>query len=437
MQPEIRYARSGDVHIAFQVFGRGSVDLIFIPGFVSNVELYWDDPSHAHWLHRLARFSRVIAFDKRGTGLSDRVVALPSFEQRMDDVRAVMDAAQSERAAILGVSEGGSLAALFAATYPERCSALLLYGAFAEFRSWFPTPERLNGFFEYAEKRWGSGDNLPVYAPSRVNDPTFQNWWGRRERMGASPAAAMALMRMNSEINITGILSAIRVPTLVLHRTEDRAISIEGGRLLAERIPGARLIEFAGEDHLPYIGENADEMVDAIEEFVTGSRAEIEADRVLATVLFTDIVNSTKRASEVGDRVWRSILDRHDAAVRREIQQFRGRVVKPLGDGFLATFDGPARAVRCAAAITKAVPAFGVEVRAGLHTAEIELRGDDVGGIAVHIASRVADVAQPGQVLVSSTVRDLVAGSNLRFRDAGTRRLKGLAEDIRLFSVID
>jgi class 3 adenylate cyclase len=437
MQPETRYARSGDLHIAYQVFGAGSVDLVIVPGFISNVEETWDNPSAARWLDRLSRFARVIAFDKRGTGLSDRVEAVPSLDERMDDARAVMDAAHSERAVLLGISEGGSLATLFAASHPDRCTSLILYGAFAKFSGWYPTEEKLAGFYRYVEEKWGTGESVWKYAPSLADDAGFKKIWARHERVGATPAAAKALMRMNQEIDISGVLSAIRVPTLVIHRTEDIAVSIEEGRFLAQHIPHARLAEFAGADHLPYVGANADDIADEIEEFVTGSRPDVEPDRVLATVMLTDIVDSTKRASELGDRRWRALLDRHDDLVRQEISRLRGREVKALGDGFLATFDGPARAVRCAAAIAEAVKALGLQVRCGLHTGEIELKGTDIAGIAVHIAARIAAQAQGSQVLVSSTVRDLVAGSGLRFVDEGARSLKGISDEVRVFSVAD
>jgi class 3 adenylate cyclase len=437
MQPDTRYARSGDLHIAYQVFGAGSVDLVLVPGFISNVEETWDNPSAARWLDRLSRFARVIAFDKRGTGLSDRVEAVPSLDERMDDARAVMDAAHSERAVLLGISEGGSLATLFAASHPDRCTSLILYGAFAKFSGWYPTEEKLAGFYRYVEEKWGTGESVWKYAPSLADDAGFKKIWARHERVGATPAAAKALMRMNQEIDISGVLSAIRVPTLVIHRTEDIAVSIEEGRFLAQHIPHARLAEFAGADHLPYVGANADDIADEIEEFVTGSRPDVEPDRVLATVMLTDIVDSTKRASELGDRRWRALLDRHDDLVRQEISRLRGREVKALGDGFLATFDGPARAVRCAAAIAEAVKALGLQVRCGLHTGEIELKGTDIAGIAVHIAARIAAQAQGSQVLVSSTVRDLVAGSGLRFVDEGARSLKGISDEVRVFSVAD
>jgi class 3 adenylate cyclase len=435
MQPETRYARSGDLHIAYQVFGAGSVDLVLVPGFISNVEETWDNPSAARWLERLGRFARVITFDKRGTGLSDRAGSVPTLDERMDDARAVMDAAQSERAVLLGISEGGSLATVFAASHPDRCTSLVLYGAFAKFSGWYPTEEKLAAFYRYVEEKWGTGESVWKYAPSMVGDAGFKKIWARHERVGATPAAAKALMRMNQEIDISGVLSAIRVPTLVIHRTEDAAVGIEDGRYLAQHIPNARLAEFAGADHLPYIGENADDIADEIQEFVTGSRPDVEPDRVLATVLLTDIVDSTKQASELGDRRWRTLLDQHDDLVRQEISRFRGREVKSLGDGFLATFDGPARAVRCAAAIIDGARSLGLQIRCGLHTGEIELKEQDIAGIAVHIAARIAALAEGGQVLVSRTVRDLVAGSNLRLEDRGTNTLKGLSEPMPLFSV--
>jgi class 3 adenylate cyclase len=435
MQPDTRYARSGDLHIAYQVFGAGSVDLVIVPGFISNVEETWANPSAARWLERLGRFARVIAFDKRGTGLSDRTGSAPSLDERMDDARAVMDAAHSERAVLLGISEGGSLATLFAASHPDRCVSLILYGAFAKFSGWYPTEEKLAAFYRYVEEKWGTGESVRKYAPSMGDDAGFKKIWARHERVGATPAAAKALMRMNQEIDISGVLTAIRVPTLVIHRTEDAAVGIEEGRYLAQHIPNARLAEFSGADHLPYVGANADDIADEMEEFVTGSRPDVEPDRVLATVMLTDIVDSTKQASELGDRRWRALLDRHDDLVRQEISRFRGQEVKSLGDGVLATFDGPVRAVRCATAIADAVKALGLEVRCGVHTGEIEMKGDDIGGIAVHIAARVAALAEGGQVLVSRTVRDLVAGSNLRMENRGNYTLKGLSESMPLFSV--
>lgn len=435
MQPETRYAKSGDLYIAYQVFGAGSVDLVLVPGFISNVEETWDNPSAARWLERLSRFARVIVFDKRGTGLSDRAASVPTLDERMDDARAVMDAAQSERAVLLGISEGGSLATVFAASHPDRCSSLILYGAFARFSSWYPTEEKLAAFYRYVEEKWGTGESAWKYAPSMADDARFKKIWARHERVGATPTAAKALMRMNQEIDISGVLNAICVPTLVIHRTQDTAVSIEAGRYLAQHIPDARLAEFTGADHLPYIGDSADDIADEIQEFVTGSRPDVEPDRVLATVLLTDIVDSTRQALNLGDRRWRTLLDQHDHLVRQEISRFGGREVKSLGDGFLATFDGPARAVRCASAIIKSVRDLGLGVRCGVHTGEIDLKGEDIGGITVHIAARIAALAESGQVLASRTVRDLVAGSKLRLEDRGSHVLKGLNESMPLFAV--
>jgi pimeloyl-ACP methyl ester carboxylesterase len=351
MQPVTQYARSGDVHVAYQAFGDGPINLVLVPGFVSNVENYWDQPDLARFLTRLASYARVVTFDKRGTGGSDRVSELPGLDVRMDDLRAVMDAAGIEQAALLGISEGAPLSILFAATYPHRCRALVLYGSFSRFSYWFATDEALAAFFGYVEKAWGTGGSIQKFAPSRANDSAFQRWWGRNERLGASPAAVTALMRMNSQIEIGGVLPAVRVPTLVIHRTGDQVVNVAGGRDVAAKIPGARLAEFPGSDHLFYVGENADDISDAIEEFLTGARGSAVADRVLATVLFTDIVGSTEKAASLGDRRWRALLDDHHAMVRGILTRFRGHEVKTTGDGFLATFDGPARGVRCARAI--------------------------------------------------------------------------------------
>ena len=435
MQPVTRYAKSGDVHIAYQVFGEGSVNLVLAPPFVSNIENYWTFPDLERWLLRLASFVRVVMFDKRGTGMSDRVGELPGLDQRIDDLRAVMDAAGMEQAAPLGISEGSPLAALFAATYPDRCRALVLYGGFVRFSSWFPTEEAFAAFLNYIDQAWGSGGSLPFFAPSLANDPAAQQWMGRFERLGASPAAVTALMRMNSQIEISGIVSTIRVPTLVIHRTEDVTIYVEGGRFLAKHIPGTRYIELPGKDHPPWIGDNAMEIADAIEEFLTGARAPVTIDRVLATVLFTDIVGSTEKAAALGDRRWRDLLDNHHATIRRNLTRFRGREIKTTGDGVLATFDGPARGVRCACAIAEEITSLGIEVRAGLHTGECEMIDDDVGGIAVHIGARVAALAGAGEVLVSSTVKDLVAGSGLRFGDRGSQSLKGVPGEWHIFAV--
>jgi class 3 adenylate cyclase len=352
----------------------------------------------------------------------------------MDDLRAVMDAAGMEQAALLGISEGAPLSVLFAATYPDRCRALVLYGSFSRFSYWFPNEEALGHFFSYVEHSWGTGGSVERFAPSRANDAAFQRWWGRNERLGASPAAVTALMHMNSQIDISSILPAVRVPTLVIHRTEDKAVNVEGGRDMAAHIPGARLAEFPGSDHIFYVGESADKISEAIEEFLTGSRAPVAVDRVLATVLFTDIVGSTETAAALGDQRWRDLLEHHHAMIRRNLVRFRGHEVKTTGDGFLATFDGPARGVQCAHAIAQDLRSLGIEVRAGLHTGECEIIGDDVGGIAVHIGARVAALARAGEVLVSSTVKDLVAGSGLRFEERGTYPLKGIPGEWRIFS---
>jgi class 3 adenylate cyclase/esterase/lipase len=432
--PETRYARSGDVSIAYQVTGSGDFDLVFLPGFVSNLDLTWENPSLTHLFSRLGGFSRVILFDKRGTGLSDRVAGVPDLEARIDDIRAVMDAVGSERAALFGVSEGGAMSMLFAATYPDRTRALVLYGTYAHYLTWVLSGKMLEAFVEVIGRAWGSGATAQFFMPSKASDENFRREWARWERSGASPSAAVALTRMNADIDIRPILPAIRVPSLVLHRTGDPRVNVEAGRYLANHIPGAKYVELPGEDHVPF--DITDLLVDEVEEFLTGSRSEVEVDRVLATVLFTDIVDSTKRAAELGDRQWRALLDRHDAAARSQIGRFRGHEVKSLGDGFLATFDGPARAVRCAAAIAGSVQPLGLTVRSGLHTGEIELNRDDIGGIAVHTAARVVSMAGPGETLVSSTVRDLVAGSGLRFEDRGHHALRGLPEKVHLYTVL-
>ena len=441
MEAETHYAKSGDLHIAYQVVGGGASDLVLVPPFVSHVEHYWEEPTVARFLTRLASFSRLILFDKRGTGLSDRVPPdrLPTLEQRMDDVRAVMDATGAERAALFGPSEGGPMSALFAATYPERTTALILYGTFASTvrdatYPWAMDPEERRKVIEAIPEQWGQGAYVDLLAPGMAGDERFRRWWARLERLGASPGAAMALRRMNGEIDIRTTLSAIRVPTLVLHRTGDLDTSIEEGRYLAAHIPGAKFVDLPGADHLPWAGDQ-DAIVDEVEEFLTGVRPAAEPDRVLATVLFTDIVGSTTRAVELGDRRWRDLLFSHNAIVRHELDRARGREVKTVGDGFLATFDGPARAIRCACAIRDAVRGLGLAIRAGLHTGECELIGDDVGGIAVHIGARVMARARPYEVLVSSTVKDLVTGSGVEFQDRGMHRLKGVPGAWRLYGV--
>jgi pimeloyl-ACP methyl ester carboxylesterase len=436
MHPVTRYAKSGDVHVAYQVFGEGP-DLIVAPGFVSHIENYWDEPHFARSLSKLSSFCRVVLFDKRGTGLSDRVAHQPHMDERMDDLRAVMDAVGIERASLFGISEGGSLATLFAATHPERTQSLVLYGSFARFRHWIATDQAWDALMKYMDEAWGSGKSLPAFAPSKANDPAIQQWWGKFERLGASPSAAIALMRMNREIDISGILHSIRVPALIVHRSADALVSVEGGRELAAGIPGARLVEIPGADHLFFLDDDAsDRMLAEMEEFLTGARSAPVVDRVLATVVFEDIVDSTKRADAHGDRAWRDLLESHDRTVRRELSRFRGREVKSLGDGFLATFDGPARAIQCANAIRDSLRRFHVPVRIGLHTGEVELAENDVRGIAVHIASRVAQLGGADDVLVSRTVKDLVAGSGIKFEDFGAHALKGIPEPWQVFRAV-
>ena len=436
MEPiRTRYAKNGDINVAYQVFGEGNVDLVMVPGFISHIENYWDEPNLARWLRKVGSFARVILFDKQGTGLSDRSSKVPGMDERMDDVRAVMDEVGVDQAALFGISEGGSLATLFAASHPERSKALILYGAFAQFKSWFPTQEALEGLFQYIDSAWGSGESMPMFTPSMTEDPAFKEWWGKFERLGASPGAAKKIMRLNSQIDITDILPSVKVPTLVIHRADDVTVNVQGGRLLAERIPNAKYVELPGVDHLPMVGENSDRILDEMAQFLTGELRPIETESVLATVLFTDIVNSTKLAAELGNRQWRDLLERHHSLVRGELNRFRGQEIDTAGDGFFATFDGPARGIRCACAIRDAVPSIGITIRAGLHTGECEVLGDKVSGLAVHIGARVMNKADSGEVVVSGTVKDLVAGSGLRFNDCGKHVLKGIPGEWRLFLV--
>jgi pimeloyl-ACP methyl ester carboxylesterase len=441
IRPATRYARSGELNIAYQVVGDGPFDLVYVPGWVSNLDLIWEEPSYAGLLERLASFSRLILFDKRGTGLSDPVPfdQLPTLEQRMDDVRAVMDAAGSERAALLGHSEGGNMCILFAATYPDRASALVLVGSYAKrIRSddypWAPAWDERIREIEETERSWADPDVVRTLAPSRAEDAGFVAWLTRYLRASASPKAGAGLLRMNSMIDVRDVLPTIRVPTLLVYRSHDRDVNVEEGRYIASRIHGARLVELPGQDHLMWTG-NADAIADEVEDFLTGTRRGPEPDRVLATVLFTDIAGSTARAAEIGDRAWKQLIDRHDEAIRRQLDRWRGREVETAGDGFLATFDGPARAVRCATSVVDAVRELGLDVRAGVHTGEVELADGNVRGIAVHIGSRVAALAAPGEVLVSRTVVDLVAGSGIAFTDRGEHSLKGVPSVWQLFAV--
>jgi len=439
MPPETRFARSGAVHIAYQVVGDAPRDLVVVPGWVSNIEVFWEDRTVARFFGRLASFSRLILFDKRGTGLSDRVAEMPNLETRMDDVRAVMDAVGCERAALCGYSEGGPMSALFAATYPARTSALVLLGSFARLRpdADYPSsrgsPDEEQAWLESCEREWGGPVGLDQRAPTLVGDEQARRWWARYLRMSASPAAAVALTRMNYEIDIRHVLPAVRVPTLVLHSAGDRTIDVHLGRYLADHVQGARYVELPGVDHLPW-GGDADAILDEIQEFLTGVRHVPETDRILATVLFTDIVGATEKVAELGDRRWRELITEHHALVRQQIERFRGREIDTAGDGFLAAFDGPARAISCACAVGDAVRPLDLRIRAGLHTGECEVIGEKLGGIAVHIAARVASLAAADEVLVSSTVKDLVAGSGLRFQDRGVQSLRGVPGDWRLFA---
>ena len=439
VRPETDYARSGDVNIAYQVVGEGPFDLVYVPGWISNVELMWDELRHAHLLRRLASFSRVILFDKRGTGMSDSVPLdrLPTLEQRMDDVRAVMDAAGSERAALFGSSEGGLMSVLFAATYPERTRALVALAIYAKRiwspdYPWAPTPEARAAEIAAIERSWGGEMDIDNLAPSA--DEGFKRRAVAYFRRSASPGAAVALLRMNTQIDVRDVLPAIRVPTLVMHRVDDRDVKVEEARWIAQQIPGAKYVELPGDDHLIWAG-NVDEVVDEAEEFLTGIRPTREPDRVLATLLFTDIVSSTTRAVALGDRAWRELLERHNEIVRRELGRWQGHEIDTAGDGFFASFDGPARAVRCGCSIVDAVRELGLDVRAGVHTGECERSNGALRGIAVHTAARVAAQADAGEVLVSGTVKDLVAGSGLEFEDRGVAELKGIPGEWRLFGV--
>ncbi|MGH7356023.1 MAG: adenylate/guanylate cyclase domain-containing protein [Candidatus Rokuibacteriota bacterium] len=438
-KPETHYARSGDVNIAYQVVGEGPRDLVLVPGWVSNIDTFWEEPSIVRYYQRLASFSRLVLFDKRGTGLSDRVSDVPNLETRMDDVRAVMDAVHSPRAALFGISEGGAMCLLFAATYPERTTALVTHGSFAR-RTWAPdypwgpTKEEFLRFVEGAVRDWGGSVGLEARVPSMAHDPRFREWWGRWLRSSASPGAYRALMQMNAEIDARHVLPAIRVPTLILHRVGDKAVPVEASRYMAEQIPGAKYVELAGDDHPPWAG-NADTVLDEIEEFLTGVRRGPEPDRVLATVMFTDVVDATRKASELGDARWKDLLGAYHGLVREQLAHFRGRELDTAGDGVLAAFDGPARAVRAASTISTEVRRLGLEVRAGLHTGECEVMGPKLGGIAIHIGARIASLAKAGEVLVSNTVKDLVAGSGLAFQERGAHALKGVPGEWHLFAV--
>jgi class 3 adenylate cyclase len=439
MAPVARYAKSGDLHIAYIVEGEGEVDLLWVPPWISQVEYLWSEPSLERVMRRLTRFARLITFDRRGSGLSDPFWGAPTLEEQMDDVIAVMDAAGSERVAIVGTLEGGPMAAMLAATFPERVSALVMYATFAR-ATWAPgyewawTAEERDAAMAQQAERWGEGLVATSVAPSQGGDPAFVEWAGRLERLAASPATIRRILKLIGEFDVRDVLPSIRVPTLVLHRKNDSFIKIEHSRYIAERIPGARYVELDGTDNMFSVGDT-EALIGEIEEHLTGARHAREPDRMLATVMFTDIVDSTRRAAEMGDRSWRFLLERHDALFRQALERHRGREVKRTGDGFLATFDGPARAIRCAASVAEAMGSLGLEVRAGLHTGELEVMDGDLGGLAVHIASRVMSNAEANEVLVSGTVKDLVVGSGIEFSDRGERELRGVPGEWRLFAV--
>ena len=440
--PETRYVRNGELNIAYQVVGSGPLDLVFVMGWVSHLEYFWKEESFSRFLRRLASFSRLILFDKRGTGLSDRVPPseLPTLEQRMDDVRCVLEAVGSERAALIGVSEGGPMSALFAATYPERTVALVMIGTYAKrIRSddypWAPSAAQRERFLEELREHWGSPIGLEERAPGKADDPQFRDWWAAYLRMGASPGAAVALTRMNAEIDVRHVLPSVRVPTLVLHRTGDKCLSVEGGRYVAGLVPGAKYVELPGEDHLPFVGDQ-DAVLEEVEEFLTGVRHYRESERLLATVLFARVGESPAGASGHGAERWGELIGRFRTYISREIGWFRGREVDVTKDGPLAIFDGPARAVRCACAISQYASRLGIEFQAGLHTGEIDLLGGNmVGGVAVDVGRWVSERARGGEVLVSHTVKDLVAGSGLQFEELGAEVYDEAAGRWQLFQV--
>lgn len=439
---QTRYAKADDgVHIAYQVFGEGSDDLVVVPGFISHLELAWEDETLASALSRLGSFSRVIMFDKRGTGMSDRTERLPDLDRRMLDIEAVMDAAGSERAALFAVSEGGPMAILFAAAHPERARALVLLNTYARITSSPDYPigipvEQLGEFVRYLEPEWGTGVGLAAWAPSVADDPKVREAFARMQRLASSPGAAMALLSSYMDIDVRPALPLVHAPTLVLHREGDRMVPVAHGRYLAERIDGARLVELRGTDHFWWT-QHAVEVLDEVQEFLTGVRPIAEPDRILASVLFTDIVDSTRQAVELGDERWTDLLNRHDAMAERQVARHGGRIVKTTGDGILATFDGPGRSVRSAQALAREAEDLGIRLRAGVHIGEVELRGDDIAGLAVNIAARIEALAGPGEVLVSRTVADLVAGSGLAFAPRDEWELKGVPGRWQLYSLLE
>ena len=434
-----RYAKSGDVNIAYVTMGDGPVNLVWVPTWISQCEYLFEEPSVAAAFEQLGEFATVAVFDRRGSGLSDPIAGAPTLEEQVDDVLAVMDAVGFERAAISATLEGGPMGCLFAATHPDRCERLVLYSAFARAAwaqdyDWTLGPEERDQRTADLVEHWGEGRMAGAVAASRANDPVFMDWAARLERLAASPATAKRILDLIGQFDARHLLPSIRVPTLIMHRPDEGFLDVRHSRYLAENIPGSRYVELTGEDHLFSLGD-VDALIGEIEEFLTGRRQEREPDRMLSTVLFTDICRSTERAAEMGDSAWRGLLGRHDDLVRRELARHRGREVKHTGDGFLATFDGPARGVRCASAISEGMKGLGIGVRAGVHTGELEIRDSDVGGLAVHIGARVMAKAGEHEVLASSTVKDLVVGSGLDFEDRGSHELRGVPGEWRLFAV--
>lgn len=441
--PQTQYVRNGDVNIAYQVVGAGPVDIVFVMGWVSHLEYFWKHHLFASFLERLSSFSRLILFDKRGTGLSDRVPIeqLPTLEQRMEDVHAVMDAVGSERAILIGVSEGGPMCSLFAATYPERTAGLVMIGTYAkrirdDDYPWAPTSDQRAAFFDLMQRNWGKPVGIEERAPSMAGDAEFREWWATYLRMGASPGAAVALTKMNAEIDVRAVLPSIRVPTLVVHRTGDKCLKVDEGRYVASKIPGSRFVELEGDDHLPFVGEQT-EILDEIERFVTGHRPFEEPDRVLATVMNIRIADFVAESKKREDSEWKKLLVDARELVGRQLQFFRGREVSYDKHGILATFDGPARAIKCAESIKQSASDFGLKAKTGLHTGECEVFGGAYSGFAVDLTLHITDISEPGTILVSRTVKDLVAGSGLEFDEFGVRNFEGIEGDWRLFSVLN
>ena len=439
MNPETRYTNAGSVTIAYQILGSGPVDIVLVPGWVSNIDIFWEEPRVARFLRRIASYSRLILFDKRGTGMSDRVTDTPTLEERIEDVQAVMDAVGSKRATLIGYSEGGPMCALFAATHPKMVRGLVMIGSYprrtrSEDFPFGPDEAEAQVFIDGISANWGRPYGIEARAPSLADEPAFRAWWARFLRMSASPAAAVAMTRANAEIDVRHVLPSVRAPTLLIHARHDRVMPIEFSRYMAGMIPGAKLLEYDGVDHLPW-ADGAETILSAIEEFATGARHEPADDRMLCTIMFTDIVGSTQRLVERGDRDWMSLIESHNSAVRRELASFTGREMNNTGDGFVAIFDGPARAIQCARAIRESTRGLGMDLRFGLHTGECRIRDGYLSGVAVHIASRVSAHAPSGHIVVSRTVKDLVAGSGLVFESIGSHRFKGVPEKWQLYQV--